>query len=53
MINIAEFCKHCFLTQLNPNENEDNLVMTEDLDLCEGCGNITNVVLYVKDGDKK
>lgn len=45
---MAEFCKDCFL-RLNPEYKEEDLVMINEDDLCEGCGKIVSeTVLKVR-----
>ena len=42
---MAEFCRECFYRMIG--NRDDRLVMSEESDLCEGCGEIKPVVLYV------
>ena len=50
---MAEFCKKCFL-ELNPELTEKDLVMTSGAELCEGCGEIVDEVVWeVKDKSSK
>lgn len=42
---MAEFCKECFL-----NKENEQIVMSEDDDLCEGCGEFKPVVVKIKKG---
>lgn len=45
---MAEFCKACFISCLHPSRDEiDHIVMSEDVDLCEGCGKVLPVVAYI------
>ena len=45
---MAEFCKECFIKHLLPDPMDiPYLVMSKDDDLCEGCGKIAPVVLYI------
>lgn len=45
---MAEFCPDCFL-EFNPDLTKNDLVIVEDVDLCEGCGKMVNeIVLSVK-----
>ena len=49
---MAEFCKECFKRNIAvPSDGitDDMLVVSEDVDFCEGCGEWKPVVLYVKD----
>ena len=48
---MAEFCKECFKRKIAvPSDNitDDMLVMSETYDICEGCGEYKQVVLYVR-----
>ena len=54
---MAEFCKDCFRTKiLTYSENQiikdEQIVMFEDQGLCEGCGEIKELVHYVDGGSK-
>lgn len=42
---MSEFCKDCFL-KLNPQFTEEDLIMMEGDELCEGCGKIVNEVVW-------
>ena len=53
---MAEFCKECFINNiLNSSDKEkyDNgylrIVMFNEPDLCEGCGEILPVVNYIEE----
>ena len=41
---MAEFCLDCF-KKFEPNANEDNTVLSEYNDFCEGCGEVKPVVI--------
>ena len=42
---MAEFCRDCFIKYLGPSKIEvDRIVMSDNRVLCEGCGEVTNVV---------
>jgi hypothetical protein len=49
---MAEFCKECFLTKIDPSANPDNLVLSTEATLCEGCGENKLVVLEVDNTPK-
>lgn len=49
---MAEFCKDCFKL-MDPSIEEKNLVMSSDTELCEGCGQVKQVVLSVKEEESK
>lgn len=42
---MSEFCKKCFL-ELNPELTEKDLVMIKGAELCEGCGEIVDEVVW-------
>ena len=41
---MADFCLDCF-KKFEPNANENNTMLSEDNDFCEGCGEIKPVVI--------
>ena len=48
--SVAEFCKECFL-QMNEGEEwleDKQIVVSQELDLCEGCGEWKEVVVEIK-----
>lgn len=46
---MAEFCKECFIDLLCPSEDEINrIILSDDEDLCEGCGQYKKVVSYIR-----
>ena len=48
---MAEFCKECFknmITMSSDNIKDKDIVMSKDLDLCEGCATMKQVVIRVK-----
>lgn len=46
---MADFCLEC-LHKFEPNANEHNTVLSKEIVLCEGCGNLKNIVLEFVDG---
>ena len=49
---MAEFCKECFKKKIivpSDNITDDMLVMSEELDFCEGCAEWKSVVIGVRD----
>lgn len=49
---MAEFCKKCFKEKIAvPSDNitDDMIIMSEEDDFCEGCGEIKPVVIEVKE----
>ena len=50
---MAEFCKRCFVETWHPTEEEiAKIVMSNDLDYCEGCGICDHVVEYIDMSEK-
>ena len=51
---MAEFCKECFLKYIwhTPSEGT-RIVVSENSDFCESCGEIKPIVLYVKEEPEK
>lgn len=45
---MAEFCLEC-LRKFEPNANENNVVLSDNPELCEGCGMLKNVVIEIND----
>lgn len=47
---MAEFCRECFIGHLHPSEDEiKRIVVSDDLDLCEGCGEYRKVVTQIRE----
>ena len=49
---MAEFCKECFKKKIivpSDNITDDMLVMSEELDFCEGCAEWKSVVIGVRE----
>ena len=44
MIILAEFCFKCYKKYTDEYAKEEDFIITDTLDLCEGCGEITHVV---------
>lgn len=44
---MAEFCKECFITKIEPGTQADKLKISLTVDLCESCGKIKPIVLEV------
>ena len=42
---MAEFCKECFKRCIEPGAIDKYIVISEDEDLCEGCGEFKQVVV--------
>lgn len=45
---MAEFCLSCWNRMNNTNLTEKDVEISRELDLCEGCGEIKNVILLYK-----
>jgi|GEM_PF-2170985 hypothetical protein len=45
---MAEFCRTCYKKVLKGTEPERHLVLSKDLELCEGCGEQKPVVVRVR-----
>lgn len=45
---MAEFCKRCFKERIAPYELVENLVLSDDVDFCEGCGEFKQIVVCIK-----
>jgi hypothetical protein len=46
-VYMAEFCKECYKTKLDPNVNDSDLVLSTEPCLCEGCGETKPIVVEV------
>lgn len=44
---MAKFCKECFLKLLSNDYEDDQIILSEELDLCEGCANFKQVVVKI------
>ena len=42
---MAEFCRECFKTKIEPGALDKHIIVSEDEDLCEGCGEFKPVVI--------
>ena len=54
---MAEFCKDCFRTKLLTHSEsqtikDEQIIMFEEKGLCEGCGEVKELVYYVDGGNK-
>ena len=45
---MAEFCLEC-LRKFEPNANADSIVLSDNPELCEGCGHIKKIVVEIND----
>ena len=48
---MAEFCKDCFIRDFKPSRREIKRIVVsdpDDLDICEGCGQLKRVVVTVR-----
>lgn len=48
---MAEFCKDCF-KKMEPSVLDNNLIMSSDAQLCEGCGELKLIVVDVQEQPK-
>jgi len=46
---MAEFCKECFKELLFNDYEDTQIILSGDLDLCEGCGEFKQVVIRIID----
>lgn len=42
---MAEFCVDCWNELNDSNNSEKDFILSEHLDLCEGCGELKNVII--------
>ena len=42
---MAEFCKECFKRCIEPGALDEHIVVSNDEDFCEGCGEFKQVVI--------
>ena len=49
---MAEFCKDCFLKLFGPIEEDEEIVLSKESWLCEGCGEWKPVVDIIKKKEK-
>lgn len=45
---MAEFCKKCFVEIFGPVQENETIITTDSLELCEGCGKWEPVVIEIK-----
>lgn len=50
---MAEFCKTCFKEKINPSVEDANIILSQEAELCEGCGEIKPIVVEVVDNTPK
>ncbi len=46
---MAEFCLDCWNRINETNHSKDRYIISEDLDLCEGCGEMKHVIIMEND----
>lgn len=44
---MAEFCKDCLLEMMDVDLKKNKIILSDDDDICEGCGNIKPVVVEI------
>ncbi len=50
---MAEFCKTCFKEKINPSVEDANIILSQEAELCEGCGEMKPIVVEVVDNTPK
>ena len=48
VIIMAEFCLQCWNRINKTNDPPDKYILSKELDLCEGCGKWTNVIITTR-----
>lgn len=49
---MAEFCKECYKAKLDPSAEDDRIILSQEEELCEGCGETKKVVLHYDDSPR-
>ena len=49
---MAEFCKDCFKEKIDPSVEDDRIILSQEADLCEGCGETKPIVIEVDTSPK-
>ena len=49
---MAEFCKECYKTKLDPNVNDNDVILSSDPAICEECGELKPIVVEVSNTPK-
>ena len=52
VIIMAEFCLQCWNRINQTNDPPDKYILSKELDLCEGCGKWTNVIVTTRRTNK-
>lgn len=42
---MAEFCKECYKAKLDPSAEDDRIILSQEEELCEGCGETKKIVV--------
>lgn len=42
---MAEFCKECYKAKLDPSAEDDRIILSQEEELCEGCGETKRIVI--------
>ena len=50
---MAEFCKNCFKEKIDPSVEDANIILSQEAELCEGCGEVKPIVVEVIDTTPK
>ena len=44
---MAEFCKNCYKEKIDPSVEDDRIILSQEAELCEGCGETKPVVIEI------
>lgn len=50
---MAEFCKNCFKEKIDPSVEDCRIILSQEAELCEGCGEIKPIVMEILDNSPK
>ena len=45
---MAEFCLECYNKLMDKNYKESQVIIDDELDLCEGCGEMKQTIITIK-----
>lgn len=49
---MAEFCKGCFKQLFTDDYEDSQIILSEDLDLCEGCADLKHIVVKIVENNE-